>query len=184
MNFKYNPEKTVEAAALFLKWYGKPMKYTGLIKLLYMADRIALDRLAEPITGNQYVSMDYGPVLSEVLDLLHYGPDYDKDNPWLKYISAPKNYTVELLNDPGVDELCEAEEDIIREVYRNYGQLDRFYLADLTHHIFPEWRNPYGSAIPIRIEDIFRALGKSEEQIEEIHRNMEQENYLDLLLNN
>lgn len=59
IQFQFHPEKAVEAAALLLKLHGKPMKYLGLLKMLYIADRIALERLEQPITGDQYVSMNY-----------------------------------------------------------------------------------------------------------------------------
>lgn len=187
MNFKFDPEKTVQAAALFLKMHKNsgPMNYMALIKLLYMADRIALNQLARPITGDTYMSMKLGPVLSEVLELINEGPDYNQDNPWFKWISAPSNYCVELIADPGTGELCEAEEEIIREVDRNYGHLNAFRLAHLTHQIFSEWQEPPpGGAIPIQIEDILRALGKSEKEVKDVQLHLEQENYLDLLLNN
>ncbi len=66
IQFRFHPEKAVEAAAAFLKLHGKPMKYLGLLKMLYIADRIALERMEQAITGDHYVSMDYGPVLSGV----------------------------------------------------------------------------------------------------------------------
>jgi hypothetical protein len=58
IHFRFDPEKTVEAAAMLLKLHGKPMKYLGLLKMLYIADRIALQRMEQPITGDHYVSMD------------------------------------------------------------------------------------------------------------------------------
>ena len=49
------------------------MSYMKLIKLLYLADREALLRWGRPITFDAYVSMDRGPVLSSVLDLINGG---------------------------------------------------------------------------------------------------------------
>ncbi len=196
MNFKFDPEKTVQAAALFLKMQQSsgPMNYMALIKLLYMADRLALDQLARPITGDTYRSMKLGPVLSEVLELINEGPDYNQGNPWFKYISAPSNYCVELIADPGTGELCEAEEEIIRKIDKDYGHLGvfssaghsgAFKLSELTHQMFSEWQKPSpGSAIPIQMEEILRALGKSDKEVEDVRLHLEQENDLDLLLNN
>jgi len=114
MEFNYDPLKTVQAAALFLKLNRQPMEYMKLIKLLYIADRMALDRMDDTITGDNYVSMDHGPVLSKVYNLISHGPVYDKDNPWFKYISHPRKYCVELCADPGNDELCEEEEKLLK----------------------------------------------------------------------
>lgn len=183
IEFQFHPEKAVEAAAMFLKLHGKPMKYLGLLKMLYMADRQALERIEQPITGDHYVSMDYGPVLSGVYDLIK-GKSVDDALPlWSQFISRDENtHSVALLDDPGDDELCEEEEEIINEVYSSCGHYDRFYLAELTHY-FPEWQDPHGSAIPIAVEEILKNLDKTDEEIEEIRQEAEREVYLDKVLN-
>jgi uncharacterized phage-associated protein len=181
MKFNYNPLKTVQAAALFLKLNKQPMEYMKLIKLLYLADRFSLKMMDDTITGDSYVSMDHGPVLSKLYDLISHGPIYDKDNPWFKYISSPQNYCVSLNADPGNDELCEDEEKIIEGVYKTFGQINVWELSKLTH-LIPEWKNPYGSAISIRIEDILRELGKTEDDIKAVQEDIVKENYFDMLL--
>ena len=86
--FRFHPQKAVGAAAMFLKLHGKPMKYLGLLKMLYIADRIALERMEQTITGDCYFSMDYGPVLSGVYDLIK-GKSVDGALPlWKKFISV------------------------------------------------------------------------------------------------
>ena len=53
VQFWFNPQKTIEAAALLLKLNdNKPMKYWGLLKMLYLADRTALQKMDLPITGD------------------------------------------------------------------------------------------------------------------------------------
>ena len=189
IRFKFHPKKAVEAAAMFLKLHGKPMAYLGLLKLLYMADRIALEKLEQPITGDRYVSMNYGPVLSRVYDLIKGHDVGNARDIWSQYISSRNknyqmalDYNVSLLNDPGDEELCEDEIGIIQQVYAQYGQIDPFDLAETTH-LFPEWENPKGSAIPISVEQVLKFLGKTEEEIEEIRSDVEREEYLDWILN-
>jgi len=183
MKFNYEPLKTVQAVALFLKLNRQPMAYMKLIKLLYIADRTALDRMDDTITGDNYVSMDHGPVLSKVYDLINHGPVYDKDNPWFKYILSHREYCVGLCEDPGNDELCEEEEEIIKEVYKTFGHINVWKLSNLTNSR-PEWQDPHGSAIPIRIEDILRELGKNEDDIKAVQRDIVRESYFDMLLAN
>jgi hypothetical protein len=36
IQFRFHPEKAVEAAAILMKLHGKPMKYLGLLKMLYL----------------------------------------------------------------------------------------------------------------------------------------------------
>ncbi|MEM6592553.1 MAG: Panacea domain-containing protein [Cyanobacteria bacterium P01_H01_bin.119] len=182
IQFRFYPKKAVEAAALLLKLHGKPMKYLGLLKMLYIADRIALQRMEQPITGDQYVSMDYGPVLSGVYDLIK-GKQVDHALPlWSRYISPRDSNHVLLLADPGNEELCEAEEEILKQVYKDFGQLNPFDVAKWTHNL-PEWENPNGSAIPILVENVLRYMGKTNAEIEEIRQEVVREAYLDEALN-
>lgn len=182
IQFQFHLEKAVEAAAILLKLHGKPMKYLGLLKMLYIADRIALERMDQPITGDHYVSMKYGPVLSSVYDLIKGNPMDDALPLWSKFISTRPEYYVCLLNDPGNEELCEEEEKILHQVYQSLGDLDPFSVAEWTHNL-PEWQDPHGSAIPIAVEDILRNVGKSDEEISEIQQEADWEVYLDGVLN-
>ena len=184
IQFRFHPEKAIEAAAVFLKLHGQPMKYLGLLKMLYMADRIALKRIDQPITGDRYVSMDYGPVLSGVYDLIN-GKPIDNALPlWSKFIATRNEHNehlVSLLNDPGNADICEEEEEIIQQVYQDFGHLDPFLVAEWTHDL-PEWQDPHGSAIPIAVEDILKNVGKSDEEIGEIQESAIREAYLDGVL--
>lgn len=182
IQFRFHPEKAVEAAAVFLKLHGKPMKYLGLLKMLYIADRIALERMEQPITGDRYVSMDYGPVLSGVYDLIKGNPVDNALSLWSEFISPRNENHVFLLGDPGTEDLCEEEEDIIQQVYQAFGHLDPFHVAEWTHDL-PEWQDPHGSRIPITIEDVLRNVGKSDEEIGEIQQEAVREAYLDKVLN-
>jgi uncharacterized phage-associated protein len=181
IQFRFHPEKAVEAAAILMKLHGKPMKYLGLLKMLYIADRIALERIEQPITGDHYVSMKYGPVLSGVYDLIKRKPVDDALPLWSEYISPGDKNFVYLVKDPGNDELCEEEEDILQEVYQTFGHLNPFHVAEWTHDL-PEWKDPHGSVIPISVEDILKNVGKSQEEIEEIRQIALREAYLDEVL--
>ncbi len=181
IQFRFHPEKAVEAAAIFLKLHGKPMKHLGLLKMLYIADRLALKRMDQPITGDRYLSMDYGPVLSGVYDLIK-GQAFDNALPlWTKFISPCAKNFVSLKSDPGNEDLCEEEEEIIQKVYKIFGHLDPFAVAEWTHDL-PEWKDPHGSAIPIAIEDILKNVGKTKEEIQEIQQEAIREAYLDKAL--
>jgi uncharacterized phage-associated protein len=182
IQFRFHPEKAVEAAAVLLKLHDKPMKYLGLLKMLYIADRMALARMEQPITGDQYMSMDYGPVLSGIYDLIKNKPVEDALPLWSKFISPRDDNHVSLLNDPGNEDLCEEEEEIIQQVYQTFGHLDPFDVAEWTHDL-PEWKDPHGSAIPILVEDILKNVGKSDEEIREIQQEAVREVYLDRALN-
>jgi uncharacterized phage-associated protein len=170
---RFNEQKTTQAAARFLNLADKRMNYMKLIKLLYLMDREALIRWGRPVTGDKYFSMKLGPVLSEVLDLLSEKPAPGHEGFWVKHISAPSNYEVQLEQEAGHDELSEAEEELIDEIYRRYGHFEPFSLANHLHEILPEWHRVTEGCVPIRYTDILEAGQKSPKEIRTIQRELE-----------
>lgn len=69
IRFQFNSVKTTQAAAFLLERHNGSMSKGVLIKLLYLADRELLSRRGQPLTGDQPVSMENGPVLSKTYDL-------------------------------------------------------------------------------------------------------------------
>jgi uncharacterized phage-associated protein len=162
----FNEKKATQLAARLLGASpGRRLPYMSLIKLMYFADREALARWASPITDDGYYSLDNGPILSAVKDLIDEGPGCEIGF-WTSFISAPANYMVELIDDPGTSELSKAEITLIDEIFARYGSLNRWQLRDESHKL-GEWKNPEGSAIPISIEDILEATGLQPAQARE-----------------
>jgi uncharacterized phage-associated protein len=185
IRFKFNALKTVQVAAMFLDMHGGTMKYLGLLKLLYLADRAALTKLDYPLSGDKYYSMEFGPVMSNTYDLIKNRQIPGAIEIWKEYISTrdeSSGYVVELLNPPGDDELSEEEVEIIREIYKKHGGQDRFDLVELTHQL-PEWQNPGKTSILIDVEKLLIHLGKTEEKIKSISDVVAREAYLDEILN-
>ncbi|MEJ1971022.1 MAG: Panacea domain-containing protein [Lacunisphaera sp.] len=161
MNLRFREAKTTQAAARLLKLRGGNMGYMKLIKLLYLVDRTALLRWGRPVTGDRYVSMDRGPVLSQTYNLIIDEPCPGEDTTWARHISKPQNYEVKLAKDTSGDELSEAENGLIEEIFGQFGGMNRWDLVEFVHKL-PEWQNPEGSAVPISYRDILLAGGKTE----------------------
>jgi uncharacterized phage-associated protein len=172
MRLRFNERKATQSAARLLELRGGRMSYLKLIKLLYLADREALLRWGRPITTDRFVSMERGPVLSRLLDLVSDGDDPGTPCIWAKYISAPANFEVELTSDAGREELSDAEVGLLDEIFHEHGKKTRWQLVELTHKL-PEWKDPQGSAIPISVRDILKAGGKSELEIAAIEDELE-----------
>jgi uncharacterized phage-associated protein len=172
MRLRFNERKATQAAACLLQLRGGKMSYMKLIKLLYLADREALLRWGRPITTDRYVSMNRGPVLSGVLDLATDGEDPNSPSIWANHIGEPANYEVQLKSDAGQDELSEVEIELLKKVFQEHGNKNRWELVELTHKL-PEWKNPQGSAIPIAYRDILKAGGKTELEITAIEDELE-----------
>jgi len=169
---KFNEKKTTQAASRLLRCADGQMNYMKLIKLLYLTDRKALIQWSRPVTGAKYYSMKLGPVLSEVLDLLNEKPFPGREGFWVQHISAPSDYEVKLIQEAGNDELSEAEEELIDEVYREFGRFDQFRLSDYLHMILPEWKHVTEGCLPIPYADILEAGKKSPEEISAIESEL------------
>ncbi|MBZ5626471.1 MAG: SocA family protein, partial [Acidobacteriia bacterium] len=169
---RFNERRATEAAARFLKLRGGRMSYLKLIKLLYLLDRETLLRWGRPVTTDRYVSMDNGPVVSRIYDLIREERAPGTDPIWRHYISAPQEWEVALLADLETDELSRAEEALIDEIYAAYGKMTRWDLVRVSHDL-PEWQDPNGSAIPIQYRDILRAGNKTETEVAAVEAELE-----------
>lgn len=145
------------------------MAYIKLLKLLYLAERDAMAKWGDSISGDRFVSMPHGPVLSQTYDLIK--GHCQNESPWQQAIQDEANYEVSLkdgIQFDDLDELSRAEIRILESVYERFGHMQRFELVDYTHDYCPEWENPNGGSFPIKPESILRAVGKSEEETQRL----------------
>lgn len=172
MKPRFNEEKATQFACYLIKRRGgSKINVLKLMKLMYLIDRETLLRWGWSLTGDAYVSMPRGMVLSRTYNLVNeesFPPSY-----WKTYVSAPENYDVRLIQEPGTDELSDAEIQLIDELYEKYGHMNRWKLVDNVHHQLPEWVDPNGSSIPIEYRAVLEEAGKSEQEVYETISGLE-----------
>lgn len=161
---RFNEQKATQAAGKLLSMGGGSMPVLKLIKLLYFIDREAVLRWGRTVTTDRFVSMPHGPVVSEIYNLICSGPEEGVASPWHEHIQKVHQYDVQLSVPVGDDELSRAEERLIDEIFARDGWKGKWVLRDQSHDL-PEWQDPSGSSIPIEIEDILRAEGRTEHEI-------------------
>ncbi|MFZ7224642.1 Panacea domain-containing protein [Avibacterium avium] len=182
---RFNETKTAQAAAYLLYKAGGTMHHLKLMKLLYLADRLSWQENDYPITGDDYYSLPYGPVLSKTLDLMH-GETLSQlkganANAWDKWIKSDENYSVKLAK--AVDESDEYfwdylsinDEEILTQIFDEFGHFETFALVEYTHNknYVPEWENPKGSSKKIDLRTLLQHIGKTPQEIEYIFEDME-----------
>lgn len=160
------------------------MPLLKLIKLIYLAERLSFGRYGEPLVGDRLVSMNHGPVLSRVYDLMK-GTSHSSERGWNAYISARHGHNVSLLNSANVTTpetdllaLSDSDLEILQETWDQYGQTDRFDLVEYLHENMPEWEYPNGSSRPITYDRLFSALGYSEEQSKLLQSRIAEQDYI------
>ncbi len=181
MSLAFNEQKATQTVAAFLKLGKGRLNVLKLVKLVYLADRLALVTGGRPITFDQFFSLPKGPVVSSTLNLINDEPDPNEPRYWHRFISERMQYEIALRADPGAADLSRFEEQIIEQIYGQYGQLDQWALVKLTHKL-PEWSDPGLSSIPIHIHEILEAEGFSPDVAKEIEHALEHESALSLEL--
>ncbi|HVS27134.1 MAG TPA: Panacea domain-containing protein [Burkholderiales bacterium] len=159
------------------------MKYLKLMKLLYLADRESMKRHGHPISGDRYVSMDHGPVLSNTLNLIN-GAVKFQERGWDHWIADKADYAVSLRRRATrevLDELSNADIDVLRDVFAKFGKVNQWDLVKYIHRYCREWQDPNGSSIPISYEEIFKALGRSPAEARKLGARVEQQRHIDKL---
>ncbi len=173
IKYQFNQKKAAQATAALLRRAGqsKTESYMKIMKILYYAERESFRQSGRPITGDRIFAMRYGPVLSNVLDLIRDRTFGAKE--WADFIVTEHN-NIRLAEDPGNDELSPFELDILHKVWNEHKDADPFDLATRTHDL-PEYAQnppPEGSSVEIPVEDILRAVGRTD--IEKIANDAEQ----------
>jgi uncharacterized phage-associated protein len=172
IRFRFDERKAAAAASVFIGLAGGQMDYFDLLKQLYYADRESLDLTGRPITGDRLFSMKDGPVLSRVYDLMKAAyKGQPIAGPWSEHIEAKGRYGLKMRGTVETGPLSERELKIIKDVFARHREYDKWALRNKTHKDLPEWTHPGKTSKEIRIEDLLRTLGKSDDQIAEVAQN-------------
>ena len=174
----FSEEKAAHLAAYLLLRHDRQMPYLKLIKLLYLSERQAMAKWGIPMSGDRFVSMNNGPVLSNTYDIIRSGGKH-----WKELIQK-KGYNVsvdDVVSVDDLDELSRAEMKILDETFDEFGHLGKFDLVTYTHENCEEWEEPNGSSYPIRPESILKAMGVSDEKAAALIENAHEVHALDMM---
>lgn len=182
-NAMYTDRKAAQIAGYFLAKGGQRMAYLKLIKLMYLADREAMLRFGRPISDDLHCSMPHGPVLSRTLNLLDGQRESDE---WSQWIRAVEDYDVALVKDATnrdvFDEISNADMAVLDAVWTRFGRMNKWELRDWTHHNCAEWVDPNGSSRTISSDAIFRAVGRTAAEAQELASELTVSQRLDRIL--
>lgn len=161
--------KIVASTAVVCDELGGEVGRLDLMKILFSADRVMLEKRERTITGDWYFSLPKGPILSYTLNLAQGkckgGLQEEWDCAFEKLDHAVKSR-------PGVrvntDCLSDEEENILREQSRELMEEKRRFMnrygdaagaakwIDQLHERWGEWSDPGKSSKPLPIEDVLR----------------------------
>lgn len=156
--------KAAQVTAFFALRAGGTINILKATKLLYLADRLSMERRDFPITNDTYVSMKFGPVNSYTYSYMN-GVAPTRQEDWHEFISPrhhdnlPLSQQIEVSD---LDELSRGDLKVLEDTWEKFKDIDRFELAEWTHDFCPEWKDPAGSSIPIELARIFQVLEKND----------------------
>lgn len=176
----FNNDKVLHSICYILKNNNNKINLLKLMKLLYLADRNSIKKTLQSISGDNFISMKYGPVLSNTLNILY----SLKDSDWGEYLRLEKNTSyyldVVLIKDCSLKKLNAFEINILEEIDKEFKNYNEWEIVDYTHKNIAEWKETKNSK-KIRFYEIAKNLGFSDEEIEIAKEEYEE---LDRLIEN
>ena len=169
MPLDFDIKKAIAAVAFLLQGQGKELDMFLGLKMLYLADKTALIQWGKTITGDSFVSMKKGPVLSRIYDLFR-GTAKDKKSQqeWDTFFSQRVSNGVRLLKSVDTGILSQREMETLEKARQEILGCAPWEVADWLHQTCPEWEDPKGSSRPIDPEVILRNAGRTDDDIQTI----------------
>lgn len=182
MLFLFDMNKTLAAAAFLALREGGSVNVFRLVKMLYRADRAALIGWGRTISGDSFVSMDKGPVLSALYNLIKGEGPRERQKLWDEHFSRRQDHVIRLRKEPEIGYLSEREIEVLDAAFHEIKSV-RGSIAHWMHEQCPEWENPKGSSKPIDPKNILRASGKKEAEIQQIEEEVDAYRFAKAILN-
>lgn len=111
------------------------------LKLIFFSDRYHLRKYGRPVTDDEYIAMNYGPVASNVKDIAEMSSFLgSKSEKYAKaFITPISRYEYRSLAAVDTDVFSDSEIEALNYVWERFGCFEEFKLADITHQ-YPEWK--------------------------------------------
>ena len=169
MFVRFNVDRCIEAAGvLFSTTETKMLGRMRLLKLLYLANRVSLDEIGDPVVDDDAVAMKAGPVLSHTYDLIKgTSRDEEAQATWNAHFRIVDSIQLRMMCDPGTDHLSDHDIKSLNRIAQKYANWDDDDLSELTH-TFDEYKDNWdGSRLsaPISKIDLLKGIGYTPEQI-------------------
>lgn len=182
----FKPNKTKQMIGYFIKKSDGEINYTKLLKLLYISDRISLDKRGFPMTYDSYFSMKNGPVLSNTYNQIKDTKTNGSGScEWRSNLhrSEKNQYYVTWTGDYEYELLSKADLNIMKDVWEEFGKYDVWKLIEHVH-TFQEWEHPGTSSRPIPYQKLLTTLGYDEDEAQEIAEEISNEKSIKEFLKN
>lgn len=168
IKFDFNREKAIESILYIANRVRDPSRIT-ILKLLYLADKMSLERWGRFIAGDTYCAMKHGPVGSETYNLIKIHEQFqDLFDPPFKTSGTSEKH-IEPQREANIDVLSESDTECLDEVIAEFGNLNRWAVRDVTHDAAYNriWKaSGEKGSTPIPVEDIIEQFAESKDLLD------------------
>jgi len=173
IEYHFNIQKVIQIINFLLKRNGGEINYTKLIKELYLSDRLMLKKYNDVITGDKFVNMNNGQVVSKIYNLIKNEGAKEHQRIW-NSLFMKDGYNLKFLvsNNLNDDELSEAEIKVLEEIDDKFKNYSYQQMINYVHKL-PEWKNPKNSSNLLKHETVLKALKRSDEEINYIKQEVQ-----------
>lgn len=132
---EFNERKTVQAV-LYITSQLKRNDFHKIFKILYFSDRDHLATYGRPITGDNYIAMEDGPVPSKLYDIFKSvrGDGYFKDDGrFSQYFNVESWDLIKRNLDPDLRALSKTDLSFLQENIQKYGEMSWEEIREKSH---------------------------------------------------
>jgi len=118
----------------------KPLDKLSILKLIFFADRYHLRKYSRMITNDTYYAMKYGPVASNVKNILDFDFIGDDEKNYVELYLKKEDKLFEINSSfDHLDMLSNTDKEALDFSIDNFGHHKTFDLVEITHK-YPEWK--------------------------------------------
>jgi hypothetical protein len=161
---KFREDKALAALSKLLEMKGGKADRYWLCKVMYFIERRSLIESGQPMFFGKLFSLPYGPIVSEVNDLLKKSTDLSIPSTWGNYLEIEGN-TVKLIAPPDQSCLSQFDEEVIFKEFSEHQEENFNDLSNFSHKLH-EYESTDSRKI-ISYEKILRDTGATEKEIKE-----------------
>lgn len=170
----FDIDKAIEVVAYFVEQGVREM-YT-IMKMVYVADKLHLERYGRFIAGDSYAAMKEGPVPSNTYNMIkHVRGDsgYGQFARASELLSYEADHIVGVKRAVAFDELSASDLACLEEVVSIYRRVGKWAVRDMSHDTAwtRAWRGKtlFTKSASMSMELIAQELGASDELIRHLH---------------
>ncbi len=175
MNKLFKYDKAINSLLYALKRLGGHTDMHKLCKILYFADQKHLSEYGRSITGDKYIAMQFGPVPSNIDDILKAlrGDSFFSNSPDIDLLreemTFENRYIIRAIKDPDMDELSGSDVKCLDYAIDLCKDKTFQQLTEFSHGL--AWTNTQRDRA-ISVKDILREVGDEEAYVEYIADNL------------